>query len=106
MIHSRYPLTTDGAALAAQRGAALAKTIAAVGVLGGVLLIAVLASRDIQRPAEGRTRGDTTVPATVQFAVHVSPETGVDDSGAAERSPNDSTATRQAPNRQRANRAW
>jgi hypothetical protein len=106
MIHSRYPRNTDYAVLAAQRGAALAKTIAAVGVLGGVLAIAVLASRDIQRPAEGRTRGDTTVPATVRFAVHVSPEAGVDDSSATEGSPKGSTATRQASNRQRASRVW
>jgi hypothetical protein len=106
MIHSRYPLTSDSAVLDAQRGAALAKTIAAVGVLGGVLAIAVLASRDIQRPAEGRTRGDKTVPATVHFAVHVSPQTGVDDVGAGERSPKGSAATGQAPNGQSAGRAW
>ena len=105
MIHSRYPLTSDSAVLAAQRGAALAKTIAAVGVLGGVLAIAVLASRDIHRPAEGRTRSDMTVPAAVHFAVHASPESGVDDGGAAERSPARPAATRQAPNRQLAGRA-
>jgi len=33
MIRSRYPSTPDPAILAAQRGAALAKTIAALGVL-------------------------------------------------------------------------
>lgn len=106
MIHSRYPHTSDGAVPAAQRGAALAKTIAAVGVLGGVLAIAVLASRDIQRPAEGRTRSDTIVPAAVHFAVHKSPESGVDEGGAAERLPAPSPATRQPPSRQRSGSAW
>ncbi|HQR55526.1 MAG TPA: hypothetical protein PLW72_06020 [Burkholderiaceae bacterium] len=106
MIHSRYPLTSDSAVLAAQRGAALAKTIAAVGVLGGVLAIAVLASRDIQRPAEGRTRGDMSVPANVHFAVHRSPESADGDKGAAERSPKGPAATRQAPSRQASGRAW
>lgn len=105
MIRSCYPISSDGAVLAAQRGAALAKTIAAVGVLGGVLAIAVLASRDIQRPAEGRTRSDT-VPAAVHFAVHKSPESVVDDDGAAERPSARSAATRQPASRQRAGSAW
>ena len=106
MIHSRYPLTSGGAFPAAQRGAALAKTIAAVGVLGGVLAIAVLASRDIQRPAEGRTRSGMTVPAAVHLAVHRSPESGIDGGGAAERLPARSAAKQPPASRQRAGSAW
>jgi hypothetical protein len=106
MIHSRYPLTTDGAVLAAQRGAALAKTIAAVGILCGVLAIAVLASRDIQRPAEGRPRSDMSAPAAVHLAVHANPETGADDGSSAERSQARSAPARQSSSRPRSGSAW
>lgn len=48
MIRSRYPFTSDPSIVDAQRGAALAKSIAATAVLGGILAIAVLAARDVQ----------------------------------------------------------
>lgn len=51
MIRSRYPFTSDPSIVAAQRGAALAKSIAATAVLGGILAIAVLAARDVQPPS-------------------------------------------------------
>ena len=60
MIRSRYPFTSDPSIVAAQRGAALAKSIAATAVLGGILAIAVLAARDVQPRS-----GDGFIPAAV-----------------------------------------
>lgn len=50
MNSSRYPRTSDPSVLAAQRGAAIAKSIAATAVLGGILAIVVFATRDVQPP--------------------------------------------------------
>jgi hypothetical protein len=63
MHRSRYPFTSDPSVLAARRGAAMAKSIAAVAVLGGLLAIAALGARDVQpRP------GDRLIPPT---AIHL-----------------------------------
>lgn len=51
MTRSRYPTTSDSSILAGHRGAALAKTIAATGILAGILAIAVLAVHDVQQPS-------------------------------------------------------
>jgi len=62
MLRSRYPFTSDPSVLAAQRGAAMAKSIAAVAVLGGLLAIAALATRDVQlHPGDHRLIPTTSI---------------------------------------------
>ena len=49
MMRRSYPYTSDPAILEAQRGAAMAKSIAAITVVCGILAVFALAVRDVQR---------------------------------------------------------
>jgi hypothetical protein len=79
MMRNRYPHTSDPETLEAQRGAALAKSIAAVAVVCGIVGLAVLPVRDAQRADSPRadetvvvqaaaSAGDSTAPVAPPVA--------------------------------------
>jgi hypothetical protein len=68
MMRNRYPHTSDPDTLAAQRGAALAKSIAAVAVVFTIVSLASLSVRDAPR-ADSRRAGETVVLHAAASAV-------------------------------------
>jgi hypothetical protein len=68
MMRNRYPHTSDPETLEAQRGAALARSIAAVAVVCVIVGMAILPVRDVLRTDSTRT-GETVAMHTVASAV-------------------------------------
>jgi hypothetical protein len=68
MMRNRYPHTSDPETLKAQRGAALAKSIAAVAVVCAIAGLASLSARDVQRTDSPRA-GETVVVHAAASAV-------------------------------------
>lgn len=69
MMRRSYPYTSDPAILEAQRGAAMAKSIAAIALVCGILAMFALPFRDVQRTdAPQATTGVvvTTAASTVR----------------------------------------
>jgi hypothetical protein len=68
MMRNRYPHTSDPETLEAQRGAALARSIAAVAVVCVIVGLAILPVRDVLRTDSPRA-GETVVMHTATSAV-------------------------------------
>jgi hypothetical protein len=68
MMRNRYPHTSDPETLEAQRGAALARSIAAVAVVCVIVGLAILPVRDVLRTGSPRA-GEAVVMRTATSAV-------------------------------------
>lgn len=75
MNRARYPKSSDPTVVAAQRGAAFAKTIAAVAIVGGILAVATLAARDAPHPPSSQAHSDVAAPAAASPALPEAPAT-------------------------------
>lgn len=71
MMRRSYPHTSDPAVLESQRGAAMARSIAAVAVVCGVLAMLALTVRDVQRTDGPRA---STGPVVTARTSEVRPE--------------------------------
>lgn len=75
MNRARYPKSSDPTVVAAQRGAALSKTIVAVAIVGGILAVATLAARDAPHPPSPQAHSDVSAPAAASPALPEAPAT-------------------------------
>jgi hypothetical protein len=74
MMRNRYPHTSDPETLAAQRGAALAKSIAAVAVVCAIAGLASLSVRDVSRTDSPRAGETVRVQAAASAVASTAPE--------------------------------
>ena len=74
MMRNRYPHTSDPETLKAQRGAALAKSIAAVAVVCAIAGLASLSVRDVQRTDSPRAGETVVVHAAASAVESTAPE--------------------------------